>query len=113
MTMDDYATLQSTGKLPAGTETFITPSSSYASAYDGVTVKFTVRNRTINWLTKIGVKDGSTLVGSVYPSMPAVSKGWMAKNAFFKAEQGIINIGLGYGRALDIFNKGILMFGLL
>ena len=61
---------------------------------DRFTVKFTVRNRTVNWLTKIGVKDGSTLVGSMYPSMPMVSKGWMATNAFFKAEQGIINIGL-------------------
>ena len=42
-----------------------------------------------------------------------VSKGWMVTNAFFKAEQVIINIVLGYGRALDIFNKGIVMFGLL
>ena len=113
MSADDYATLQASGKLPAGTETFISPNSSYANTYNGVTVKFTVRNRTVNWLTKIGVKDGSTLVGSMYPSMPMVSKGWMATNAFFKAEQGIINIGLGYGRALDIFNKGIVMFRLL
>ena len=113
MSADDYATLQTSGKLPAGTETFISPSSSYASTYDGVTVKFTVRNRTVNWLTKIGVKDKSTLVGSMYPSMPMVSKGWMAKNAFFKAEQGIINIGLGYGKALDIFNKGIIIVGLI
>ena len=113
MSADDYATLQASSKLPAGTETFISPSSSYASTYNGVTVKFTVRNRTVNWLTKIGVKDGSTLVGSMYSSMPMVSKGWMATNAFFKAEQGIINIGLGYGRALDIFNKCIVMFGLL
>ena len=30
-----------------------------------------------------------------------------------KAELGLINIGLGYGRALDIFNKGLIMFGLL
>lgn len=45
--------------------------------------------------------------------MPMVSKGWMATNAFFKAEQGIINIDLRYGRALDIFTKVIVMFGLL
>ncbi len=113
MTADDYATFQSTGKLPAGKETFITPDLNYARGYDGITVKFTVRNRTVNWLTKIGVKDGSTLVGSIYPTMPSVSKGWMATNAFFKAEQGIINIGLGYGKALNIFNKGILVFGLI
>ncbi len=113
MSEDDYATLHASGKLPAGSETFISPSSSYVSTYKGVTVKFTVRNRTVNWLTKIGVKDGSPLVGGMYPSMPMVSKGWMATNAFFKAEHGIINIGLGYGKALNIFNKGIIMVSLL
>ncbi len=45
--------------------------------------------------------------------MPMVSKSWMSTNAFFKAEQGIINIGLGFGRALDIFNKGIIIVGLI
>ena len=113
MSVDDYATLKSTGQLPAGTETFITPNASYASGYNGLTVKFTVRNRTVNWLMKIGVRDTSPMLSSMYPSMPIVSKGWMATNAYFKLEQGIINIGLGYGKALDIFNKGILMFGLV
>jgi hypothetical protein len=42
--------------------------------------------------------------------MSDVSRGWMKNNAFFKAEKGFINIGLGYGKALDIFNKGIVIF---
>ena len=113
MSADDYATLQSTGKIPKGTETFISPNATYASQYNGVTVKFTVRNRTVNWLAKIGVRDTSALVSSTYPSMPVVSKGWMAANAFFKAECGIINIGLGFGTALELFNRGILSFGLI
>ena len=45
--------------------------------------------------------------------MPVVSKGWTVANAFFKAECGIINIGLGAGTAWEIFNKGILHFGLI
>ena len=113
MSEDEFAYLKTSKNLRAGAETFISPSSSYASSYNGLTVELTVRNRTINWLTKIGVRDGSALVGSVYPSMPLVSKGWMATNAYFKAELGLINIGLGYGRALDIFNKGLIMFSLL
>ena len=36
--------------------------------------------------------------------MSDVSKGWM------KVEKGFINIGLGHGKALDIFNKGIVIF---
>jgi len=110
MSADDYATLQSTGKIPRGSETFISPNAAYASQYNGVTVRFTVRNRTVNWLTKIGVRDSSTIVSNMYPSMPSVYKGWMMKNAYFKAEGMIVNIGLGCGYALELFNKGILSF---
>ena len=113
MSADDYASLKSTGKMPHTKETFISPDAAYASKYNGVTVKFTVRNRTVNWLTKIGVRDTSALVSSTYPSMSVVSKGWTVANAFFKAECGIINIGLGAGTAWEIFNKGILYFGLI
>ena len=113
MSNADYNELVSTGKLPAGTETFVSPNASYASSYDGITVKFSIKNRTLNWLKKIGVRDTSALVSNMYPSMPIVSKGWMATNAFFKAEGTIINIGLGYGKALSIFNKGIILFSLL
>ena len=113
MSADDYASLKSTGKMPHTKETFISPDAAYASKYNGVTVKFTVRNRTVNWLTKIGVRDTSALVSSTYPSMSVVSKGWTVANAFFKAECGIINIGLGAGTAWEIFNKGILSFGLI
>lgn len=38
---------------------------------------------------------------------------WTVANAFFKAECGIINIGLGAGTAWEIFNRGILYFGLI
>lgn len=39
--------------------------------------------------------------------MPTVSKGWTSDAAFFKGEGSQINIGLGRGTALDIFNDGI------
>ena len=111
MSVDDYATLKSTGTVSPGTETFVSPSASYASKYNGVTSKLTVRNRTVNHLKKIGVRDNSCLTRSVYPDMPVVSKGWMSSNAYFKAEGTLINIGLGNGKALSIFNKGIIFIG--
>jgi hypothetical protein len=42
--------------------------------------------------------------------MPLVSKGWNAVSAFFKAEGGQVNIGLGRGPALDIFNNAMTGF---
>jgi hypothetical protein len=43
--------------------------------------------------------------------MPLVSSGWTATSAFFKAEGGIINVGLGRGAALNLFNNAIQSFG--
>ncbi|GAA0075628.1 hypothetical protein UT300005_00060 [Clostridium sp. CTA-5] len=70
-------------------------------------------------LEEIGVRNGSSIVAETYPNMPRVSKGWNQNNAFFKGE-GIsvnmsigepqINIGLGKGKALDIFNDNIINF---
>ncbi|ALB61133.1 hypothetical protein AFK62_00730 [Cronobacter condimenti 1330] len=56
------------------------------------------------------MKDCSILTKLTYPDMPDVSKGWKDLNAFFKAEGDQINIGLGKGKALDIFNEGIYNF---
>jgi hypothetical protein len=47
------------------------------------------------------------MAAAAYPDMPLVSRGWTSTSAFFKGEGGIINIGLGRGPALDIFNDAI------
>lgn len=73
-----------------------------AQKYSGVAVKFVVKNRTVNWLTKIGVRNAANLAINTHPAMSTVFKGRMATNAFFKAEGLLINIGLGFGKALDI-----------
>ena len=67
----------------------------------------------VNSLKQIGVRNKSLLTAKKYPNMALVKKGWMPTNAFFKAENGIINIGLGYGQALDIFNSGIIWFSIV
>ena len=58
-------------------------------------------------LQSVGVRDGSALTRAAHSEMPMVSKGWKSNNAFFKGEGDQINIGLGNGTALDIFNSGI------
>jgi hypothetical protein len=58
-------------------------------------------------LAAIGVRYTSELTRAAYPDMPRVTKGWMQTNAFFKAEEEQINIGLGRGRGLDLFNNNI------
>ena len=114
MSSDDFAYLQKTNKIKwAGgrSETFITPKAKYAKYnYNGVTVRFKVKRSTVNSLEQIGVRNHSWLTAKKYSKMPIVKKGWMKTNAFFKAERDIINIGLGNGQALSIFNSGILWF---
>ncbi|SDQ82063.1 RHS repeat-associated core domain-containing protein [Chryseobacterium soldanellicola] len=94
-----------TGKMPAGTETFISPTRSFAEGYEGVTFKINIKHSTYADLLDIGVKDASS--AHPFSSMPSVGKGWKSTNAFFKVEGNQLNVGLGNGKALDIFNSGI------
>lgn len=108
MTKEDYAELQATGRVPATNETFISPSGEYASKYSGVTVRFSVRAGTSDALAGLGVPDSSALTGAMYPDMPLVASGWALTSAFFKGQgPNLINIGLGRGTALDIFNEAV------
>ena len=120
MSQADYDTLVKMGKLPATTETCISPTKEYAAQYDGVLVEFKVKPGTTQALEGIGVRNGSSMAAEAYPNMPKVSKGWNESNAFFKGEglsgnksigEPQINIGLGKGDALDIFNDNMISFG--
>jgi hypothetical protein len=62
-------------------------------------------------LLGVGVRDTSTAVlRAGYGNLPVVGPGWAATSAYFKGERGLVNIGLGNGRALDIFNSNISGF---
>lgn len=71
-------------------------------------VRFTVGPGMTDALASAGVRDTSALTSEAYPEMPLVSKGWMGTSAYFKGEGVQINIGLGRGTALDIFNDAIM-----
>ncbi|MBQ7065704.1 MAG: hypothetical protein IJN92_02690 [Lachnospiraceae bacterium] len=76
-------------------------------------VRFELNNGTTSLLEEIGLSNGdrSRLAREIYPNMPYVSgTKWTENFAFFKAEGSQINIGLGKGKALEIFNSNISKF---
>ena len=108
MSDDAAAVFMKTGKMPAGTETFISPTKSFAQNYSGTLFKIKVNSNVISQLQSIGVRN----VASAHPMghLPLVSRGWKGTNAFFKVEGAQMNIGLGNGNALNIFNSNIRSF---
>ncbi len=105
-----FRTLENTRRVTATGETFISPTQGFSESYNGVLVQFTCRSGTMQRLMEVGVRDNSNLVRTTYPDMPLVARGWHAISAFFKGEGLQINIGLGRGTALDIFNDAIVTF---
>jgi hypothetical protein len=110
MSQEHYDDLISTGKLPATGETFISPTKDFSLNYDGVLVKFDLWPGAVDALSGIGVRDQSKVVRNIYPDMPLSTSGWTMTNAYFKGEGGQVNIGLGKGAALDMFNYYIKSF---
>gem|GEM_PF-4451694 len=108
MSKDAAAVFMKTGKMPAGTETFISPTKSFAKDYDGVLFEITVKEGTTSQLGSIGVRNAAA--DHPFSSMPLVEKGWKATKAFFKVEGDQVNIGLGNGKALNTFNANIQNF---
>jgi len=112
MSQANYDALTATGKLPATSETFISPSLEYASKYNGVTVQFNVQAGTTDSLLGMGVRNAG-LNGGAYNGLPLVQSGWGSSSAFFKLEGNVVNVGLGRGSALNTFNNNIVNFNLV
>jgi hypothetical protein len=108
MSKADYETYLRTGRVPATSETFISPTQAFSEGFDGVLMQFHVKPGTTQALRAIGVRDTSRIVrDSGLGDLPLVSPGWTSGKAFFKGERGQVNIGLGQGEALNIFNSNI------
>ena len=110
MSQEDYDYLRMTGELSATKETMISPTYSFSSNYDGVTVEFNINSGTTKLLLEIGVENNSVQATKDYGILPQVYKGWNEISAFFKGEGTQTNIGLGQGKALEIFNSNIISF---
>jgi len=110
MSSENYDTFLSTGRIPATGETFISPTAEFSQSYKGVLVKFQMSEGTTDALMDIGVRARGANAASLFPDLPTVESGWGQTNALFKPEGGQINIGLGNGGALDLFNDSIRGF---
>lgn len=116
----DFEKLKSTFKIPPGAskETTTSPNISFTNSYDGVLIKFFVNKGTIDKLVKDGISDGANYTKSKFPTLPIPANGykWTKNNSRFKTEGTNtsggpqVNIQLGEGKALEIFNSSILYF---
>ena len=107
MSRADFDAFVKTGKVPATSETFISPTKTFSEGYRGVVVEFNVKPGTTDALKGIGVRDSSKIARRQYGDLPTVSQGWKTNNAYFKGEGAQVNIGLGKGKALETFNNNI------
>lgn len=82
---------------------YITGGLEGGTGYSGEIFQFDVRVGTTSRLRSIGV---TNVPDSGLPMVNGVR--WRSTNAFFKYERPVMNIGLGNGRALDIFNDNLL-----
>ena len=109
-----FSKLKNSNRILGTGETSTSPTSRFAQNYRGVTVKFELKPGTLKQLEKLGVGDGSAFTRAKYPGLPEGVQPWNQKYARFKTEtlkpDGIpqVNIQLGNGEALDLFNDNIL-----
>lgn len=116
---EHYSELLKTNRMPGTGECTTSPNQLFSEDYEGMLVKFKVKLGTIDELKAIGITDGSPLVKAEFGTMPTnveIGGGWNQTRARFKTETlkstntGQVNIALGQGRALNVFNDNILEF---
>lgn len=74
-------------------------------------VQFKVKRGTIDELRNIGIAaEDNKIVLRQFPGLKSDISPWNNKFARFKLEKGQVNIALGNGSALEIFNSNLLEF---
>jgi hypothetical protein len=109
MSQEHYEQFLNTGKLPATTETSVSPVLGYSSKYDGVTIKIAVKPGTFSKLEEIGTAANSATVKE-FPNISTQTGKWMQTNTRFKVEKGQMTTQLGQGKGMEIFNNNIVHF---
>lgn len=95
-------------------ETTTSPTLDFSEKYEGYLVQFKVKRGIIKQLEKIGVAARNHReILRLYPSLDKDIPPWSEEFARFKLERNQINIALGKGRALDLFNDNIIEFKLV
>jgi hypothetical protein len=123
MPSEHYDNLKSNFKLlkSVNNETSTSPNASFSQSYDGVLVKMWVEPGTIDKLKAIGVRgqqDLLPLLQQSFGNLPHSGKGWHPTKVQFKVETNEVvtpnfkqvNIQLGSGEGVKIFNHNLLYF---
>ena len=95
-------------------ETTTSPNLTFSEGYKGVVVQFKVKQGTIEQLENIGIAGGNNkTVLKKHQNLKKDISPWNENYARFKLEKGQVNIALGKGNALNIFNDNIVEFKLV
>lgn len=104
----EYDQFIKTGKLPATkSEKMVSPTQHFSEAYEGVLVKFQMRPGSTGSLYDSAVSVANNATKKQFPSLKLGGK-WMDDGTILKIEKGQLNIGLGRGHGLDVFNENIV-----
>ncbi len=107
----NYNQLLKNKKLLGTGEATTSPNQIFSEGYEGILVQFKVNRGTIQRLEEIGVAaQNNKNVLLKHPNLKADVAPWNIKYARFKLEKGQVNIALGKGRALKIFNDNLVEF---
>ena len=111
MSKEHYDELLRTNKMRATGETTTSPNMAFSEGYEGILVQFKVKRGTIEKLENIGIaaRNNKTALKK-HKNLKKDISPWNEKYARFKLEKGQVNIALGKGEALKIFNDNILEF---
>jgi len=122
MSKEHYEELLKTNRMIGTGETTTSPTRAFSESYEGYLVQFKMKRGTIDELKLIGVTDGNPLVKRLFGKMPMNSEvggNWSKSKARFKVEtlrttnSKQVNIALGQGEALNIFNNNIIEYQLI
>lgn len=129
MPVEHFNELKSSFKLlgSAAKETSTSPNSVFSQPYTGnggVLIKMWVEQGTIDKLKTIGLRSDpkiSPLLKSTFGELPFLPAGWSSQSGWFKdfarfkvesnaTVPSQVNIQLGTGKGLDIFNDALIYF---
>jgi hypothetical protein len=122
MSQEHYEKLQKTGNIQKTAETSIAPLEEYSSKYQGVLVRIVAEPGTADKLREIAVS-ANDATSQRFNDLEDTFKGWGKQQAQFKVESigkpeenpinmgnGVVNINLGKGAALEILNDGMIRY---
>ena len=111
---EHYEELLKTNRVLGTGESTTSPTLDFSEKYEDYLIQFKVKRGTIKQLEKIGVAARNHReILRLYPSLGKDIAPWSEESARFKLERNQVNICLGKGRALELFNDNIIEFKLV